>query len=435
MRDDSCVTAEDRKSTTKNRITTRVTAAGETRYDVRVRIDGKPTTKTFIRRKDADAWLRQILVDDLSGVAVDPKEGKITLAEYADAWIAGGGTKAHLAPKTASYYRDLNRLHVGRDFAGVRNLHQMTIGSIRPEHVRAWFKALSDDRPAIAPKAYRFLSAVLATAARDRKIGANPCQIKGAGAEKSAKRPLISLVDAHDLADAIDQRYRVMVLLAEFGQLRLGELLGLQVRDVDQANRLVRIERQAIEVAGHGRIVTPPKTEAGIRDVHLPDGLILEAVNHIDLFCSQGPDGWLFCAPTGRPWWRWEWAEAWAAAKKKVDEDRAMAGEPLLPTGLHMHDLRHSGLTYVAHTGVTTKELMARGGHASPTAALRYQHAAVDRDREIADKLGVMFEAPRNRPAKVSRIRAARSARDGCRRIGAWRGGVSVLTRGNAWSG
>ena len=70
-----------------------------------------------------------------------------------------------------------------------------------------------------------------------------------------------------------------------------------------------------------------------------------------------------------------------------------------------MHDLRHNGLTFVAHTSVRTKELMTRGGHASPTAALRYQHAAVDRDREIADKLGVMFEAPRKRPAKVSRIR------------------------------
>ena len=37
--------------------------------------------------------------------------------------------------------------------------------------------------------------------------------------------------------------------------------------------------------------------------------------------------------------------------------------------------------------GVTTKELMARIGHASPRAALIYQHATKERDRAIASFL------------------------------------------------
>lgn len=80
---------------------------------------------------------------------------------------------------------------------------------------------------------------------------------------------------------------------------------------------------------------------------------------------------------------------------------REAEGVAGLPEGLHMHDLRHSGLTYVAFGGVTTKELMRRGGHASPTPALRYQHEAVDRDRGIADALGILYDAPRDRGAKV----------------------------------
>jgi hypothetical protein len=35
--------------------------------------------------------------------------------------------------------------------------------------------------------------------------------------------------------------------------------------------------------------------------------------------------------------------------------------------------------TLAAYTGATTKELMARLGHASPRAAMIYQHAAADR--------------------------------------------------------
>ena len=48
----------------------------------------------------------------------------------------------------------------------------------------------------------------------------------------------------------------------------------------------------------------------------------------------------------------------------------------------------HTGLTYPASTGATTAELMRRGGHASPAAALRYQHASAARDRAIANALG-----------------------------------------------
>ncbi len=56
-------------------------------------------------------------------------------------------------------------------------------------------------------------------------------------------------------------------------------------------------------------------------------------------------------------------------------------------TDLYFHDLRHSGLTWAAASGASPAELMRRGGHASPEAALRYQHATEERDRAIADAL------------------------------------------------
>jgi hypothetical protein len=56
-------------------------------------------------------------------------------------------------------------------------------------------------------------------------------------------------------------------------------------------------------------------------------------------------------------------------------------------SGLRFHDLRHTGNTIAASTGASTKELMARMGHASPRAALIYQHATIERDRTLADAL------------------------------------------------
>ena len=57
---------------------------------------------------------------------------------------------------------------------------------------------------------------------------------------------------------------------------------------------------------------------------------------------------------------------------------------------MRSHELRHTGATLAAGTGATTKELMARFGHASPAAALLYQHAASHRDAEIARALDAL---------------------------------------------
>ena len=59
---------------------------------------------------------------------------------------------------------------------------------------------------------------------------------------------------------------------------------------------------------------------------------------------------------------------------------REAAGRP----DLRFHDLRHTGAVLAASTGATLAELMARLGHSTPGAAMRYQHAAKGRDAEIA---------------------------------------------------
>jgi integrase len=58
----------------------------------------------------------------------------------------------------------------------------------------------------------------------------------------------------------------------------------------------------------------------------------------------------------------------------------AIAGRP----DLRFHDLRHTGAVLAAATGASLAELMARLGHGTAAAALRYQHAAQDRDQTIA---------------------------------------------------
>ena len=69
---------------------------------------------------------------------------------------------------------------------------------------------------------------------------------------------------------------------------------------------------------------------------------------------------------------------------------------------LKWHDLRHTGATFAAQVGATTAELQARLGHSTSVAAQLYQHAAKDRDRQIAERLSRLVEGAGSteRPAR-----------------------------------
>ena len=131
----------------------------------------------------------------------------------------------------------------------------MSIGDIRQEHVRAWraaeLRTGPQQHPPFGPvtvaKAYRLLRAILSTAVTDKRIRENRCQIKGADRESSPERPVLSVPEVYRLADAIAPRYRALVLLATFGNMRWGELAGLRCRYLDLDGRRVRVVETVYE--------------------------------------------------------------------------------------------------------------------------------------------------------------------------------------------
>lgn len=353
-------------------ITKRTTGDGEVRYDARVRIGDRVQTRTFRRRADAERWARDREVRKDRGDLFDARAGFRPLGEYASAWIAGRS----LAPRTRELYEDLLRRHL-EPHLGTTPLVRLTT-----DRIRGWWSTVATDvSPLQAAKAYRLLRAILNTAVADGLLARNPCVVPGAGRERSAERPLVEPEQLLALADAIDPRYRAVVLLASTGALRLGEILGLRRRHVDLAARAVVVHQQAQELRDGTVIVRDPKTAAGRRTVALPDFVADALADHLDRHVERHPDAWLFTGPRGglvrRP-----------ALHHRWDEARRAVGL----ADLTMHDLRHAGATLAAWSGASTKDLMARLGHASPRAALRYQHAAQRRDREIADRLGELFD-------------------------------------------
>jgi integrase len=353
------------------------------RYQARYRVDRRwraaPTT--YRTKRDADAFLAATRADLERGTWHDPEAGKIQLRTYATRWLEERPT---LRPRTREVYEANLRLHI------LPTLGDVDLNKITPTRVRAWHsELLRTGKPGVATvaKCYRLLHAIMATAVADELIVKNPCVLRGASTDRPGERPVATVEQVYALADAMGPRFRSMVLLATFCGLRLGELRALRRDRMDLLHKTVKVVEQLQDLSNGTTIAGPPKTDAGRRTVAIPSAILPDLEAHLGEWAAPGKGGLVFCAAQGQPLSRKTFYRAWDKAIQAVGME-----------GFRFHDLRHTGNTLAAATGASTKELMSRMGHASPRAALIYQHASEERDKAIAKALSSMIDGRRPRP-------------------------------------
>ncbi len=357
----------------------------------------RPAPRTFDSKTSAERWLTLTEAEVLRGDWTDPDAGRVLFGHYARDWIA---ERPALRPKTVRLYRYLLRCHLGPAF------ETRALADIKEPNVRRWRKELLDGGTSTvtAAKAYRLLKAIMNTAVDDGLIRRNPCRIKGGGQEKSPERPVLTIAQVGALADAAGPRYRALVLLAVFGSLRWGELAALRRCDIDMEARTIRVTRQLSEQPGGGFAFGPPKSEAGVRAVAIPEVIMPDLALHIMTHAASGDDGLLFTSPGGGPLRHTNFRRrVWLPALERTE----------LPL-IHFHDLRHAGNVLAANAGANLRELMDRMGHASARAALLYLHGSDERQQAIAAALSkraaAELEGTRQRSSGTQRARRRATA-------------------------
>jgi integrase len=129
-----------------------------------------------------------------------------------------------------------------------------------------------------------------------------------------------------------------------------------------------------LAVASSGRqagekIVKSPKSDAGTRDVAIPPHIVPALREHLASHAQHGACGLAFPGSNSQHLAR--------LSRRFYPLGRSPVGQTL----------RHTGAVLAASTGATLAELMARMGHSTVGASLKYQHAASDRDAVIAGLL------------------------------------------------
>ncbi len=348
----------------------------------------------FVSRAEAVEFCRRLDSDMLTGRYLNPRNGEVTLAEFASLWVDGHPGKR----QTVAGYRRYLANHIlpsvpvpaaAGQLARRVELGPMPLSELRPSVLRLWLRGLLA-KPSkrgggllafdTVKQARLILHAICNTAVADGLIAVNPVT-----AAKLPPRParqprqVFTREEYRQLVEATPERYRAMIVLMCLCGLRWGEAAALRRRHVDRANRELSIVETVSDV--NGRLLPEtPKSAAGTRRLPLPAPAYDALLAHFALSMS-GPDDYLFRTSSGQPICYGNFRrDCW-------DKAIAAAG---LPAGLTPHCLRHSYATWLLETGAPIHSVQRLLGHESITTTQIYvhsnsavEHAAVARLAEL----------------------------------------------------
>jgi integrase len=345
-------------------------------YVVRWRDEAKAQHKRSFRRKlDADRYRAQLEHELSTGAYVDPAAGRELFRDYAERWrlaqpVRHNTARRHLGSLTGHVYPVLGNRR---------------IGSIRPSEIQAFVTGLSGS---LAPGSVRqvaaTVSAIFRAAVRDRIIPTSPCDAVALPEIGRRQVTPLSVDQVEQLAAGMPPKWQALVIVGAGAGLRRGELLGLEVGDVDFLRGVIRVERQVQRRAG-GMVVGPLKSRASYRAVPVGRTVTGTLAAHLsaESFTRERSEH-VFTVASSRAL-----ELAWHRA-------RTAAGLPAAT----LHDLRHFFASVLIGSGLSVKVVSARLGHSNAAMTLNvYAHLWPDDDDRSRQAVDAVFTSKINRGA------------------------------------
>lgn len=225
------------------------------------------------------------------------------------------------------------------------------------------------------------LSAIFNHAVRHYKLKENPAMLVGnMGSEKGIEMKFWTKEEylrfAEEMMDEPTAYYCFQVLY--WCGIREGELLALTLEDVDFKNKTIRINKTFQHIKGRD-IITDPKTPKSKRTIQIPDFLVIELQDYVNMIYDLNPKERLF--PVNKNYLY--------RMMKKGSETAGLQK-------IRVHDLRHSHVSLLIHLGYSAVAIADRVGHESVDITYRYSHMFPSVQKDMADKLNQMMEGISN---------------------------------------
>lgn len=276
-------------------------------------------------------------------------------------------------------------------------LGTMNIDKIKQSDAKAWTVRMHE-------KGYtyqtinnykRSLKAAFYTAIEDDLIRKNPFNFALDTVLKNDTEPKKALTaeQAENLVsfaqnDSTYQKYADEIIILLGTGLRISELCGLTVSDIDFEKQSISIDHQLLKDTSQGYYISTPKTKSGVRQIPMSqkvfEALERSVANRLQSdFTVDGYRDFLFLNQKGTPKTASDYTSILKNLVKKYNKNH----EKKLPN-ISPHTLRHTFCTNLANAGMNPKSLQFVMGHSNITMTLDYySHADFDSARAEMERL------------------------------------------------
>ena len=378
----------------------KITKKKDGKYLLAVYLGGGLDGKQIVKTKMVDARSSLEARRKYSEFESDVLKGKyaydsrMKVAELCDLWLHDY-VEVRLAPKTIASYKTQIKLRIKPGLGHIRLTELKPVDIIRfmneLETTRTRFDSKKREQVSdrVLSDVFKILSSMLTDAVEWQMVPENPCEKVPHPKVRKKKIHLPPEDVIRKILAAVrllDIKHRVMILLPIYTGIRVGEMLGLQWKDIDFEKKVISVIRSNQRV-GKKLITKEPKTEGSVRKVSFGDGigvLLAEYKSWQDAekqtlgtqwHCME--EAWVFTKWNGLPMGATTPTQFWSKFLEKN-------GFP----HMRFHDLRHLSATILIAAGVPIKSVSARLGHTQISTTMDiYADALESVDRAAADKM------------------------------------------------
>ncbi|MCX7748699.1 MAG: tyrosine-type recombinase/integrase [Clostridia bacterium] len=311
------------------------------------------TTKTFEKKKDAQAALKNFEADKTKGTLVFPST--ITVENWLTYWL--NDIKSIQCEETTLYgYRNIINNHL------INCLGSYKLQELSPSIINKYFKKKKEEGLSnnTIRKHYDLLKDVLKHAVNEDKVLKNPLdKIEPIKTQKNEMN-FYSIEQLKTLFTVVENdRMEIVVKLAGMLGLRREEIAGLKWLNIDLENKIVTIA-EARTQAGKKTIEKGTKNRSSHRILHIPDEIVslLKGIKdkqdqQKDLLGDAYMDeGYIMAWENGEPYRPNYLSDLF---KKIIDDNK-------LPP-LRLHDLRHTFASIANDLGINLYDISKALGH------------------------------------------------------------------------
>ena len=274
-----------------------------------------------------------------------------------------------------------------------------SIDTIKPSDAKEWALRMKDKGFSYNTinNHKRSLKASFYIAIQDDYVRKNPFDFKLSEVLENDTKEKVALTEEQEQAllsfikaDNVYHKYYDDVLILLKTGLRISELCGLTVADIDFKNEVVIIDHQLLKSKEQGYYIETPKTKSGIRQVPLSRETI-QAFQRVmkkrpkaEPFVIDGRSNFLFVNQKGKLKVAIDYNALFIRMVKKYNKHHKDNPLPHITP----HTLRHTFCTRLASKNMNPKDLQYIMGHSNISITMNwYAHASIDTAKSEVQRL------------------------------------------------